>query len=86
MAREPPLQRDEPADASLVLARTLRAPAPSPYREIAAAALIGWCATSLASSHFSTHWEGRLIFFWLGAMLGGQESPKAVKRNGPRPT
>jgi O-antigen ligase len=53
--------------------RALRFPAPSPYREIAAAALIGWCATSLASSHFSTHWEGRLIFFWLGAMLGGRQ-------------
>jgi O-antigen ligase len=49
----------------------VRVPAPAPYRQLAAAALIGWCATSLANSDFSTHVEGRLIFFWLGAMLGG---------------
>jgi hypothetical protein len=50
---------------------TLRCPAPMPWRALAAAALIGWCAVSLASSEFSTHNQGRLIFFWLGAMLGG---------------
>jgi O-antigen ligase len=49
---------------------TLRCPAPQPWRALAAAALIGWCAISLASSEFSTHNQGRLIFFWLGAMLG----------------
>ncbi len=49
--------------------RALTCPAPAPYREVAAAMLIGWCATSLANSHFSTFVEGRLIFFWLGAML-----------------
>jgi O-antigen ligase len=49
--------------------RALICPAPAPYRQVAAAALIGWCATSLANSHFSTFVEGRLIFFWLGAML-----------------
>jgi O-antigen ligase len=52
-----------------LIGRALTCPAPSPYREIAAAALLGWCATSLANSHFSTFVEGRLIFFWLGAML-----------------
>jgi O-antigen ligase len=51
---------------------TLRCPAPMPWRALAAAALIGWCAVSLASSEFSTHNQGRLIFFWLGAMLGGE--------------
>jgi len=51
---------------------TLRCPAPQPWRALAAAALIGWCAISLASSEFSTHNQGRLIFFWLGAMLGGE--------------
>ncbi len=50
---------------------TFRCPAPQPWRALAAAALIGWCATSLASSEFSTFNQGRLIFFWLGAMLGG---------------
>jgi O-antigen ligase len=49
--------------------RALTCPAPAPYRQVAAAVLIGWCATSLANSHFSTFVEGRLIFFWLGAML-----------------
>ena len=50
---------------------TFRCPAPQPWRALAAAALIGWCATSIASSEFSTHNQGRLIYFWLGAMLGG---------------
>ncbi len=49
-----------------------RCPAPQPWRALAAAALIGWCIISLASSEFSTHNQGRLIFFWLGAMLGGE--------------
>jgi O-antigen ligase len=56
-----------------------RCPAPQPWRALAAAALIGWCAISLASSEFSTHNQGRLIFFWLGAMLGGE---LLVKRAG----
>jgi len=49
--------------------RALACPAPAPYRQLAAATLICWCATSMANSHFSTFVEGRLIFFWLGAML-----------------
>jgi O-antigen ligase len=52
--------------------RVLTCPAPSPYRELAVAALVGWCATSLASSHFSTFTEGRLLFFWIGAMLANR--------------
>ena len=51
--------------------RSFRCPTPQPWRALAAAALVGWCAISLASSEFSTHNQGRLIFFWLGAMLGG---------------
>jgi O-antigen ligase len=50
---------------------TLRCPAPMPWRALAAAGLIGWCAVSFFSSEFSAHNQGRLIFFWLGAMLGG---------------
>jgi O-antigen ligase len=42
---------------------------PAPYRQLAAAVLIAWCATSLFSSHFATFVEGRLIFLWLGVML-----------------
>jgi O-antigen ligase len=45
--------------------------APAPFRHLAVAVLLGWCATSLASSHFSTFAESRMIFFWLGAMLAG---------------
>jgi hypothetical protein len=42
------------------------------------AVLAGWCATSLANSHFSTFVEGRMLFFWLGAMLAG---PQATERD-----
>jgi O-antigen ligase len=54
----------------------LACPAPTPYRQLAAAALIGWCTTSLFNSHFSTFVEGRLVFFWLGAMLATQTSAR----------
>jgi O-antigen ligase len=56
--------------------RALTFPAATPYRQLALAALIGWCATSLANSHFSTFVEGRLLYFWLGAMLATQTSAK----------
>ena len=62
---------------------TFRGPAPQPWRALAAAALIGWCAISIASSEFSTHNQGRLIFFWLGAMLGGEmlvRRPETIQR------
>jgi O-antigen ligase len=61
--------------------RTLRWPAPMPRRALAAAGLIGWCAISFFSSEFSTHNQGRMIFFWLGAMLGGQ-SASGSRRQG----
>ncbi|HLH87371.1 MAG TPA: O-antigen ligase family protein [Xanthobacteraceae bacterium] len=53
------------------LIAVFRHPAPTPWRELASAALIGWCVTSLANSDFSTQVESRMIYFWLGAMLGG---------------
>jgi O-antigen ligase len=56
--------------------RALTCPAATPYRQLAIAAMIGWCATSLANSHFSTFVEGRLLYFWLGAMLATQTSAK----------
>jgi O-antigen ligase len=59
-----------------LIVRALTCAAPTPYRQVAAAILIGWCATSLANSHFSTFVEGRLVFFWLGAMLATQTSAK----------
>jgi len=60
---------------------TLRFPAPMPWRALAAAALVGWCAVSFFSSEFSTHNQGRLIFFWLGAMLGSEVSAERGSRD-----
>lgn len=60
--------------------RALTCPAAMPYRQLAIAAMIGWCATSLANSHFSTFVEGRLLFFWLGAMLATQISSNDIVR------
>ena len=53
----------------LFMGTVLMAKVSSPYREIAVSLLLAWTATSVFSSHFSTFPEGRLIFFWLGAML-----------------
>ncbi len=50
--------------------RVVTCPAQPPYRQLAWAALGAWCATSLANSHFSTFTEGRLLFLWVGTMLG----------------
>src|SRR5262249_50775023 len=58
----------------------LTTPAPAPYRQLAVAALLAWCTSSLANSHFSTFAEGRLIFFWLGAMLGGGTAVNVIDR------
>jgi O-antigen ligase len=38
-------------------------------RAIAVGMLLGWCATSLLSSHFKTFSEGHLVTLFLGAML-----------------
>ncbi len=38
-------------------------------RVVAVGMLLGWCATSLLSSHFKTFSEGHLLTFFLGAML-----------------
>lgn len=38
-------------------------------RVVAVAMLLGWCATSLASSHFKTFAEGNLLALFLAAML-----------------
>jgi len=62
--------------------RALTCPAPTPYRQLAVAAVIGWCATSLANSHFSTFVEGRLLFFWLGAMLADRSMLNGAASSG----
>lgn len=45
-------------------------PAPDPWRGVALALLLGWCATSMVSSHFQTFNEGNLIALFLGVFLG----------------
>ena len=51
-----------------------------PRNLAASAALIGWCATSLANSDFSTQVEGRMIYFWLGGHApGGEVAPAGVE-------
>jgi len=59
-----------------LIAGAAACPAPTPFRQLGVAALIGWCVSSLANSHFSTYVEGRLLFFWLGAMLATQTPAK----------
>ena len=59
--------------------RAVTCPAPVPYRQLAIAVMAGWCATSLANSHFSTFVEGRMLFFCLGAMLA---DPARLRNNG----
>jgi O-antigen ligase len=44
-------------------------------RIIAAGMLLGWCATSLLSSHFKTFSEGHLLTLVLGAMLARPLGP-----------
>jgi O-antigen ligase len=53
--------------AFLVLA--LMNPGITPYRELGVAVLLAASASSLVNSHFSTFFEGRMSFFWLGALL-----------------
>lgn len=48
-----------------------------PWRVLGLGAALGWCGTSLASSHFSTFAEGTLIYLWLGAVLARERDPTA---------
>lgn len=45
---------------------------PQSYRGLAVAILIGWCVTSLFSSHFRTFAEGHLLATFVGALLAGE--------------
>jgi O-antigen ligase len=62
--------------------RVITCPGPAPYRQLAVAVMISWCATSLANAHFSTFVEGRLLFLWLGIFLAGRVG-KQCKRENP---
>jgi O-antigen ligase len=48
-------------------------PSPS-YRLAGLSVLAGWCATSLASSHFSTFQEGHLLALYLGITLAAESA------------
>ncbi len=53
-------------------------PAPEPWRSVAIALLVAWCATSMVSSHFQTFNEGHLIALFLGVFLApgpGRQPP-----------
>ena len=46
------------------------------YRLAGLAVLAGWCATSLASSHFSTFQEGHLLALFLGITLAAESATR----------
>ncbi len=54
------------------LVSLLRQRPPSHFRIAGIAVLAGWCATSLANSHFSTFQEGHLLALVLGITLGNE--------------
>lgn len=54
-------------------------------RVVAVGMLLGWCATSLLSSHFKTFSEGHLLAFFLGAMLARPVPGLDEGRGRPRP-
>jgi O-antigen ligase len=56
--------------------------ASAPWRLLGLAGLVGWCLTSLASSHFATFAEGTFIYIWIGAMLGADHGERSAP---PRP-
>jgi len=49
--------------------------AAQPYRAWASAILLGWCATSLASSHFTTFNEAHMVMLMLGVLLAPEQVP-----------
>jgi len=63
-----------------MLAAVALQPAPAPWRAVAVALLLAWCATSMASSHFQTFNEGHLIAILLGAFL----APSGVRESEPQ--
>jgi len=49
------------------------------YHQLAVAILIGWCVTSLFSSHFRTFAEGHLLATFLGVLLAVTASPAPAR-------
>jgi O-antigen ligase len=64
--------------AFLVL--TLTSPGIAPWRELGVAVLLAVSASSLVNSHFSTFFEGRMFFFWLGALLSTPIPREALRK------
>ncbi len=63
------------------LIAAFRQPATQPYRAWASAILLGWCATSLATSHFTTFAESHMLMLLLGMLLApAQARPDSVAR------
>ncbi|AMO25129.1 hypothetical protein GCM10027034_04150 [Ramlibacter solisilvae] len=62
--------------AFLLATAVLQRPDPV-YRLLGLGVLFAWCASSMATSHFSTFAEGTFIYLWLGAMLS---DPGSVRR------
>jgi O-antigen ligase len=52
----------------------------TPFRELGLAILLASSASSLVNSHFSTFFEGRMVFFWLGAMLSTPFATQALRK------
>lgn len=51
---------------------------PQAYQGLAVAILIGWCVTSLFSSHFRTFAEGHLLATFLGVLLAAEAHPEKM--------
>lgn len=51
---------------------------PQSYRRLAVAILIGWCVTSLFSSHFRTFVEGHLLATFLGVLLARESGADEI--------
>jgi len=67
----------------------LRSDGLHPYREMAIGILLAVTASSFANSHFSTFTEGRLTFFWIGALMAlplGMTAPTPFSGANREPT
>ena len=52
------------------LAAAFRTGLASESGKLGVCVLVGWCATSVFSAHFTTFAEGRFIWIWLGVFIG----------------
>jgi hypothetical protein len=64
------------------VATALATRGPMPYRAVGVGLLLAICASSFFNSHFSTFTEGRLVYFWLGAMLASGGGALPLRNSG----